>query len=461
MMSMADARRQAAEFAAAADGHATATLDAETQAFLSIVAQLRALDAPVPSPTFTATLRSQLLAAASAVLVAAPVERPPAPPAQPPKPRRRRILSVAASLCILAGSGMGVAAASQSALPGDVLYPVKRGIEDVGVSVASVPAARGHEYIDSASTRLSEVQALAITRADDPSTAALIAATLADFDGEAKNGSRDLIAAYHQDSSDVYIVDLRTFASDSAQKLRVLGTTVPADARDDVLGAARTIVAIDSAASTACPWCGSFQPITMSGDFAALQQGVTGALVPLAPVETGVSGRRFPGVTSPTLLAPRGQAVGQDLLTAPPLLLPPVAAPGELPSPQAGNPAQQVSPTVTTSALPTSPLITTSLSPSTTVPATTVSTTTLPPTTPITTTLPTTTIPTTTLPTTTIPTTTLPTTTLPTTTLPTTTLPSSEPTTTLPTDTTLPTLTETPPVPSSTVALPAGTVTSP
>jgi Domain of unknown function (DUF5667) len=349
MMSMAGARRQAEDFAAAADGHAPTSLDAETQAFLSIVGQLRELDPPTPHPAFAASLRAQLIAAAATALTPTRVKRSPATRPQPQQKGqgqgRRRVLAAAAVTCVVASSGMGVAAASQSSLPGDTLYPVKRGIENIGVSIASGHVDRGEEYVKSADARLSEAQDLATERAGDPSTAPLIAATLNDFNGAAGNGAIELIDAFQQESSEGSIVELRAFASASAQQLNVLRATVPSNVRGYVLLAARTVVGIDDQARTACAWCSSLPPITLAGTFGKLQKNVSDSVVPLPPLQTGQPGRRFPGVTSPDQVIP--QPGDSSVITLPPETLPTVpAAPGALPSPHHGRLSQSVSPHV-------------------------------------------------------------------------------------------------------------------
>ena len=90
---------------------------------------------------------------------------------------------------LVVGSTAGVAAASQSALPGETLYPVKRGIEQHQVTVARSDHGKGSEYLDQASTRLDEISDLAVAHADDPSTPGLVRDTLEDFATQADDGA--------------------------------------------------------------------------------------------------------------------------------------------------------------------------------------------------------------------------------------------------------------------------------
>lgn len=65
-------------------------------------------------------------------------------------------------------SGIGVAGASASALPGDALYNVKLGIEETRLAFSQDPASDAELLIQFASTRLEEVSALSeISRDDD------------------------------------------------------------------------------------------------------------------------------------------------------------------------------------------------------------------------------------------------------------------------------------------------------
>lgn len=79
------------------------------------------------------------------------------------RPRSRLTKGLAAgglSVGVAAGAFGGVAAASSDALPGDSLYGLKRGIEDVKLTLADDTDDRGRLYLDQASTRLSEARRL-------------------------------------------------------------------------------------------------------------------------------------------------------------------------------------------------------------------------------------------------------------------------------------------------------------
>ena len=71
-------------------------------------------------------------------------------------------------------SGVGVASASASALPGDALYNVKLGIEETRLAFSLDPASDAELLIQFASTRLEEVSALSETSRDDDVELALL-----------------------------------------------------------------------------------------------------------------------------------------------------------------------------------------------------------------------------------------------------------------------------------------------
>lgn len=79
------------------------------------------------------------------------------------RPRSRLAKGLTAgglTLGVAAGALGGVAAASSDALPGDSLYGLKRGIEDVKLGLADGNDERGRVYLDHASTRLGEARRL-------------------------------------------------------------------------------------------------------------------------------------------------------------------------------------------------------------------------------------------------------------------------------------------------------------
>ncbi|WHM37325.1 DUF5667 domain-containing protein [Streptomyces sp. BPTC-684] len=145
------------------------------------------------------------------------------------RPRSRWSKGIAAgglSIGVAAGAFSGVAAASSDALPGDSLYGLKRGMEDLKLNLADDDADRGRIYLDQASTRLSEARRLMERgRAGDLDHEQLseVRRALSGMQHDVTEGHRLLHAAYAKDGSLGPIAALSSFASahrDSWSKLR-------------------------------------------------------------------------------------------------------------------------------------------------------------------------------------------------------------------------------------------------
>lgn len=105
---------------------------------------------------------------------------------------------------VAAGAFGGVAAASSDALPGDSLYPLKRGMEDINLGMADGDADRGEAYLDQASTRLSEARRLMERGRGGGMDHEAIGEVRRALDGmthDATEGHRLLHSAYQRDGS--------------------------------------------------------------------------------------------------------------------------------------------------------------------------------------------------------------------------------------------------------------------
>ncbi|MDX3237690.1 DUF5667 domain-containing protein [Streptomyces sp. ME03-5709C] len=189
----------------------------------------------VPRPTLDAETktvqRAQLIAAMEAALadgtLTVPVQRDGGRGAHRAggrgpdklKPRSawsRRLAAGGLSVGVAAGALGGVAAASTDALPGDTLYGLKRGMEDMRLNLADDDADRGKVYLDLASTRLQEARRLMERgrggELDDESVGEIRRA-LSGMQQEAAEGHRLLAAAYRKDGSLRPIETLSAFSS--------------------------------------------------------------------------------------------------------------------------------------------------------------------------------------------------------------------------------------------------------
>lgn len=235
----------------AADGSAAgAARDPRLEEFLAVVEQLRAVPVAEPRPEFSASLRAELMSAADTLLV--PADGPLVLPARNTR-RDRRIAAAIGSIAVV-GAGTSMAVAAQSALPGEMLYPLKRAIEDAETGVSS-PETRGLTMLDQATSRLLEVEALGQQgQLDDDSL--VVSSSLSDFSEQATEAADYILTRYEQTGQDELVRDLRDFTGSSMTTLEDLGERVPDSARDELAAAVEAVAAIDARAREACPTCG-------------------------------------------------------------------------------------------------------------------------------------------------------------------------------------------------------------
>lgn len=174
-----------------------------------------------PTDEFRTRLRAELLAApASPSLLDRARDRVEATTA-----RLRHSARVAGAAAV-ASSMLGttaVAAASQSALPGDLLYGVKGFTEDARMALASGDVARGQLHLAFARERLDELEAGRDTLAPDELTATLDA-----LDTEAAQGADQLLAAAAQDATQQdLLVELDDFTAEVRARLQALALDLP------------------------------------------------------------------------------------------------------------------------------------------------------------------------------------------------------------------------------------------
>ena len=223
---------------------------------LELVGALRAVPDPQPRPEFVADLRSRLMAEAETALTPVDVAKLKLPARR--TTRERRIAALVGGLAI-AGATTSVAMASQSALPGESLYPIKRVIESAHTGLSLGEARKGNTELANASSRLDEVTAL--TEDDGLGNDERIARTLGTFTEQATAGADLLLADYADNGRASSIATLRDFASSSMDRLIDLEPQIPYAARDELIAAANTLAQIDAEAEQQCATCGG-TPIT-------------------------------------------------------------------------------------------------------------------------------------------------------------------------------------------------------
>ncbi|MFV2118455.1 DUF5667 domain-containing protein [Streptomyces sp. Act-28] len=159
------------------------------------------------------------------------------------RPRTRWTKGLAAgglTVGVAAGAFGGVAAASSDALPGDSLYGLKRGMEDLKLGLADDDADRGAIHLDHASTRLSETRRLLErTRSGELDHESLheIRRTLNGMQHDVSEGHRLLRLAYERDGRIGPMATLDSFARSHRATWEGLRAKLPpqlTDVRDQV-----------------------------------------------------------------------------------------------------------------------------------------------------------------------------------------------------------------------------------
>lgn len=220
--------------------------DPETAAHLAAVALLRDTggQAPAPAADFRAALRARLLDEAAALPAAAAVPAPrgahrrAVPAVRTRATRWRRRCAVAGAALVLTGGSLGgIAYASTDALPGDMTYSVKRGIEDLKLSWAGSDRERGEEYLKQARTRLSEAERL-LDRSGNgtvsASTTGHLKEVLTDMRDETTHGRALLTDTYNANQSKVGPMrDLADFAQNGRTRMDRIDERLPGELAAD------------------------------------------------------------------------------------------------------------------------------------------------------------------------------------------------------------------------------------
>jgi len=326
--------RGAEEFDALVSGRASADAPApETYAeLLELVAALRDVPPVTARPEFVSSLRTQLVAAA---------QREPAraeealavrlTPRQRRGSRERRLAAAIGGFAVVSATG-SMAMAAQDALPGDVLYPVKRAIENAQTNLQPDEASKAEALLSHAQARLGELRELVAEDAD----ADAVNKTLQDFTDQARQASQFALDDYTATGQPEPIADLRAFAARSMDVLGALGPQVPTASRSSMITATQTIRQIDAAAWEACPSCAD-GAIAELPDFATLPLSavLTGDMTASVtdPVPPAAKKKQKPA-DAPTTTAP--QATPSAPPPAPPSAVP-VLPEGTKPSKNVGK----------------------------------------------------------------------------------------------------------------------------
>ena len=231
------ARRSAERFDSLVEGGRRDDVDRSTADLLELVSALRSAPEPQARPEFVADLRERLMVAAAAELTPVPAAARHRDDVarltiKPVRTRRERRLGIALGAVAIIGATTSMAVASQGAIPGDALYPVKRAIENTQAGFAVGDDAKGETILDNASTRLDEVDKL--SQQKDPD-AKLVTQTLDTFSSQFTEAGNALLADYESNGNEQSIETLHESAADSVDLLGQLEGSIPPAAHDSLL----------------------------------------------------------------------------------------------------------------------------------------------------------------------------------------------------------------------------------
>ncbi|MFG2723034.1 DUF5667 domain-containing protein [Streptomyces sp. NPDC048416] len=235
------------------------------------------------------------------------------------RPRSRWSKGIAAgglSIGVAAGAFSGVAAASSDALPGDSLYGLKRGMEDLKLGMADDDASRGEIYLDQASTRLSEARRLMERgRAGDLDHEQLgeVRRALSGMEHDASEGHRLLHQAYAKDGSLGAIAALNSFSQAHRESWSKLRGKLPAQLTDMGDKVSSVFAAIDQEVGPLQSLLPKSTSTTHTRQGTAHPGGTPGATRPSAPRSSATSSHGAPA-TSGKPQHPSGSPSNEGLL---------------------------------------------------------------------------------------------------------------------------------------------------
>lgn len=258
--SLPSTRRAADELAALLErDRLPASVPADSE-LATLVALARSLaPAPItPAPGFRAALRERLVAEAAARPLTVPAPRAPGAPRTDAPARHAVRHAVATVTALTLVSGVGAAAASTHAVPGDLLYGLKRQVEGVQLALAFGDLAEGRELLDQAGARLGEAERLAA--AGD--SRVVISALLREYAAASEAGAAELTRSYRDTGSEEPLRVLDRFVTDSEERLQDLLLLLDPSLRAQVRAALDALEALGAQTRAVLPASASASALT-------------------------------------------------------------------------------------------------------------------------------------------------------------------------------------------------------
>ncbi len=376
VLSTLDNRRRADELAALLEGGSASGSDPAVVALADLTRAFSRIAAPEPDAAFRSGLRARLVdEAATRIPTSGPAIS--ASRAAPVRLRvhphsstvRRQLAASGVALTLVVGTGVLV---SNTALPGDDLYPIKRSVENVQLSIARSDHDRGVHLLDQADTRTREVQQLLTSdAAQDPGSVKRTSRAMTEALHNLREGRALLLKAYA--GGDVSAIrTLDTFLATQRALLDSLVSVVPASLRPQLEQLRQEVDTAVQAARDARDQCTEpCRPDTASRPAAKDLEPVPGPADDVAPVASVVSSdndslkaeRDLPPVASGAVSGPvtsipssaTASDAGRPNFMAP---QPPSSGSGSVPSASGTVPAAPVVPSASTTVAPAGGLLT-------------------------------------------------------------------------------------------------------
>lgn len=288
------ATRAAEDFDRALNGTAEPHVAERYASLVATATLLREQPAPSPRPEFVTELRAQLMAAAVTELVPGPrLVGADGRPAQRRSRLRERHLGAAAAAAVLVATTAGVAAAADTSLPGDTLYPVKRGLEQLQIAMNSNDAARGAEHLRLAGERLDEVEGLL----ENGASVEQIGSALTAYSEHAEEGSHLMFRAYQSEANPNDIAAVREFTTTQVRQVEEIADLAPPTSTSEFGAVAGLLSEIDQQARVLCQDCSGAAAVAAT----LADPNATDPIIELvaAPVESAIQTLRQ--VLPPTL----------------------------------------------------------------------------------------------------------------------------------------------------------------
>ncbi|MPZ96616.1 MAG: hypothetical protein GEU96_17315 [Propionibacteriales bacterium] len=306
--------------------------DHEVVSLVHVAEALSRADIEQPRPEFVRNLRSQLMSEAATVFaprgpVGTAARVSPARPVRRAARRadrqvdrlRRRLGSLVATIAV-AGGSLGVAMQSAEAVPGELLYPMKRGLENAQLVLANGASEVGSTRLALAQERLDEVEALAAGGVD-AREARLIRRALDDFSALAEGGADSLFDDFADHGRRDTVGMLTAFMRRSNVTMAGFAGTMPPSADDSFATATDTLTDLRSRAGKACGGCllpsvtDPMKPLSALVPDLPTPDEALKRLPAKDPVKPATDA---PGVDSDKALTPEAPAAVPSLPTVPP-----------------------------------------------------------------------------------------------------------------------------------------------